>query len=64
MNLKDDLKAINLDLEKEKDLYMRTKKAQYWYVKLNSLYPDNLFTILYSGGNALKILAGGYSYLD
>lgn len=59
MNLRDDLKAINLDLEREKDLYMRTKKAQYWYVKLNSLYPDNFFTILYSGNYALKILAGG-----
>lgn len=57
MTIIDDLKAINKDIQDEKDLYKRNNKANYWYVKLQNIYPDYIFTILHSGSVAHKIIA-------
>ena len=58
MTIIDDLKAINKDIANEKDLIIKTNKANYWYVKLQNIYPDYNFTILYAGNYPYKILAG------
>lgn len=57
MTIIDDLKAINKDIAKEQDLYKRNNKAKYWYVKLQNIYPDYNFIILYAGNYAHKIIA-------
>ena len=54
MTIIDDLKAINKDIAKEKDLYKRNNKAKYWYVKLQNIYPDYNFIILCENGKAHK----------
>lgn len=57
MTIIDDLKAINKDIANEQDLYKKSNKANYWYVKLQNIYPDYNFTILCAGNYPYKILA-------
>lgn len=57
MTIIDDLKAINKDIASEQDLYRKSNKASYWYIKLQNIYPDYNFTILHAGNYPYKILA-------
>lgn len=57
MTIIDDLKAINKDIANEQDLYIKVNKANYWYIKLQNIYPDYNFTILYAGTYHYKVLA-------
>lgn len=43
MTIIDDLKAINKDILKAKNLKWQTKRASYWIIKLSNIYPDYVF---------------------
>lgn len=43
MTIKDDLKAINKDIEEAKDWEQLVQRTKYWLVKLNNIYPDYNF---------------------
>lgn len=40
MTIKDDIKAINKDILKAKNFKWQVKRAKYWLVKLQNIYPD------------------------
>lgn len=43
MTIIDDLKAINKDIEESKDWEQLVQRANYWYIKLQNIYPDYEF---------------------
>lgn len=43
MTIKDDLKAINKDIEEAKDWEQLVQRTKYWLVKLENIYPDYNF---------------------
>lgn len=43
MTIKDDIKAINKDILKAKNFKWQVKRAKYWLVKLQNIYPDYEF---------------------
>ena len=40
MTIKDDIKAINKDIEEAKDWEQLVQRAKYWLVRLKNIYPD------------------------
>ena len=57
MTIKDDIKAINKDIAKNKETKKANDKANYWLIKLINIYPDHNFVILYTDNHAYKIVA-------
>lgn len=43
MTITDDLKAINKDILKAKNFKWQVKRAKYWLVRLQNIYPDYEF---------------------
>lgn len=43
MTIIDDIKAINKDILKAKNLNWQAKRASYWIRKLSNIYPDYVF---------------------
>ena len=47
MDIHSDLKAINKDIEQQETILEKVKLIKYWLVKLEYIYPNNEFTIMW-----------------